>query len=56
MITIHCKICHKDIPVLGWSSHVAMEKKRWGKDIYAKIDHEPVSGPLDYFYEGLGGA
>lgn len=37
MKTIHCIVCHKEIGLSGWPSHVAMEKRKYGKNIYKLI-------------------
>ena len=33
----YCHVCRKEIGTLGWPSHVAMEKRKYGDDIYTML-------------------
>lgn len=50
MKTIHCKVCHKDIGIYGWPSHVAKEKRIHGNDIFKVLKQGEIpEGPIDKF-------
>lgn len=50
--TIFCIVCHKEIGIFGWPSHVKKEKKLHGYDIYKRIKAGgSIKGPLDPFLE-----
>lgn len=37
---VYCYVCNQEINHLGWPNHVAMEKRKHGKNIYQMLKAE----------------
>jgi len=35
--TVRCNVCHHDVHFRGFAAHVAMEKRKYGLDIYVQL-------------------